>query len=345
MIRFRSILLACCVLPLFSNADVRGEDMPGAEAISQMGEFVGDWNFRGVTSKGIDGIAAGVPFTATQTVQWVVPMKVLSVDWEMYTDDGNRFSSGRSQIRWDDIAEAVLNTYAGQDGGRSFKGVTTLIAKDRGNFDWRGHESSGSGESLNYETTYRIVGGDRWQVDFIPTCADNTVIETMRFEWERNNEFKMALGPFAEVVGTWSGLHQDADGRTVISSLGVEWGPGDHALLVAIREDVDGESILTGVDMIYRDENAQAIRTRFVGARGLVAEGMFEIDLNQSSEKVVAEGSWSGFDAIGQRIEMRRRLEITGDQMIQKMLSYTIDGRESDEKALQAMERIFQRTS
>lgn len=319
--------------------------MPGADVISRMGEFVGDWNFQGVTSKGIDGVAGGVPFTATQTVQWVVPMKVLSVDWEMYTNDGIRFSSGRSQIRWDDIAEAVLNTYAGQDGGRSFKGVSTLIASDRGNFDWRGHESSGSGESLNYETTYRIVGGDRWQVDFIPTCADNTVIETMRFEWERNNEFKMALGPFAGIVGTWSGLHQDADGRTVISSVGVEWGPGDHALLVAVREDVDGQSILTGVDMIYRDDNTQAIQTRFVGARGLVAEGVFEIDLNQSSEMIVAEASWSGIDAIGQRVEMRRRLEISGNQMIQKTLSYTIDGRESDEKSLQAMERIFQRTS
>ena len=118
-----------------------------------------------------------------------------------------------------------------------------------------------------------------------------------------------------------------------------------HALLVAVREDVDGQSILTGVDMIYRDDNTQAIQTRFVGARGLVAEGVFEIDLNQSSEMIVAEASWSGIDAIGQRVEMRRRLEISGNQMIQKTLSYTIDGRESDEKSLQAMERIFQRTS
>jgi hypothetical protein len=343
--RFKSILLACCALSFFANVDTRAEDMPGVDAISRMGEFVGDWNFRGVTSKGIDGVAGGVPFTATQTVQWVVPMEVLSVDWEMYTDDGVRFSSGRSQIRWDDIAEAVMNTYAGQDGGRSFKGVTTLIASNRGNFDWRGHESSGAGESLNYETTYRIVGGDRWQVDFIPTCADNTVIETMRFEWERNNEFKMALGPFTELVGTWSGLHQDAEGRTVISSIGVEWGPGDHALLVAVREDVDGESILAGVDMIYRNEDAKAIRTRFIGSRGLVAEGSFKIDLNQSSEMVVAEGDWSGVNAMGQRIEMRRRIEIIGNQMVQKMMFYSVDGRESDSKSLEAMERIFQRTS
>lgn len=334
------LALSCACLGM-SEGQLAAEELPGPEAFAHMSDFVGDWHFSGVASSGISGVEPGERFIARQSVRWAVPMKELAIEWHIHTDSGKEFSSGRSRLRWDEIAGAILNTYAGEDGGRSFRGVATLIGMNGNDFDWRGHESSGTGESLNYETTYELTDSDHWQVDFIPTCADDTIIEPLRFVWERTNEFKRSLDGFAGLVGKWSRLYQDASGATVISTLNVAWGPGDRSLLMAKRNDVDGKETFVGAEILFQDPVSKRIHSRFVGATGFTGDGRFEFD--SAEGKQFAMNRFAGANAQGEEIVCLYRIDLQEDSLTLRCLELAVNGESVSDTELDSMTESYRR--
>jgi hypothetical protein len=268
-------------------------------------------------------------------------MKELAIEWHIHSEGGVEFSSGRSRLRWDDIAGAILNTYAGEDGDRSFKGVATLIGMNGGDFDWRGHESSGTGESLNYETTYALFDRDHWRIDFIPTCADDTVIEPMQFVWERTNEFKRSLGELAGLVGQWSRMHQDEAGRTIISTLNVAWGPGERSLLMAMRDDADGVETFQAAEMLFHDPVSKRIRSRFVGATGITGDGRFEFE--HTDGMLFALNRFAGTNAMGEDFVCLYRLDLQEDTLTNQCLELAVNGEPVSEAELETMTQVYRR--
>ena len=336
-----ALALALVSVEMHGHSQAIADELPGPEIFSELNGFVGDWHFQGVASTGIDGVMPGEPFMARQSVRWKVPMQELAIEWHIQSEGGVEFSSGRSRMRWDDIAGAILNTYAGEDGGRSFKGVATLIGSNGADFDWRGHESSGTGESLNYETTYALFGDGQWRVDFIPTCADDTVLEPMQFVWERTNEFKQSIGEFASLVGQWSRMYQDNSGRTVISTLNVGWGPGDRALLFAMQDDIDGEKTFQAAEMLFHDPVSKRIRSRFIGATGSTGDGRFEFDMVDGN--VLALNRCSGVNDMGEDFVCLFSIEVEDEMLTRKCLEFAVNGSSLEKSKLEAMTEIFRR--
>ena len=316
----RLVALSC--VGLFSGVSIAAEDLPGPDAITEMNKFVGDWTFSGRTMEGIPGIKAGEEFKATQTVTWAVPMKELAIEWEMRTTSGMKFSSGRGRIRWDDFADAVINTYMGEEGDQSFKGVGTLIGVDGNNYDWRGHESGGVGESVNYEATYTMIEKSRWQVEFIPTCVDNDNIRTIRFTWERTNEFKEAVGELAGMIGTWTRVYQDATGATAISTLDVTWGPGERALVVNHTNTIDGNTTPKSMEVIYFDPLSKRVLSRYIGAEGTVAQGSYELGTENGLFYTIC--TFTGNNAMLERVVSRQRTDHDGDTLKQEFLETAV---------------------
>ena len=340
-----TLLLACVlamtVIGTARQSSANAQEMPGEEAMISLAAFIGDWQFQGVAHSGIDGVRPGELFMARQTVRWKVPMEELAIEWQIFSEGGVAISMGRARMRWDDIAGAILNTYAGEDGTKSFKGVATLIGVNGGDFDWRGHESSGTGESLNYETTYALLDTDRWQIDFIPTCADDTVLEPMQFTWERANAFKRSIGEFASVVGKWTRMYQDASGRTVLSTLNIGWGPGERALLMAMQDEVDGEKTFQAAEMLFHDPVSTRIRSRFIGARGSTGDGRFEFD--RENGVPFALNRCSGVNDMGEDFVCLFRIEVDGDTLTRRCLEFAINGSPMEQSVLDGMTEIFNR--
>lgn len=327
-----SIVLACSISALGS-----ADDLPGVAAIEKLNGFVGDWHFDGVTLDGVAGIDGGQAFRAVQTVRWIVPNKELGIEWSLRTLSGEGFSSGRSRIRWDDISGAVLNTYAGADGDKSFNGVSTLIGISAGDFDWRGHESAGTGDSLNYETTFALSDNDHWRVDFIPTCADNTVLEPMRFVWVRDNEFKKAIGELASVVGQWSRVFQDERGRTVTGSLDIAWGPGERSILIAHWATLDGNRAFRGAEVVFLDPASGEIRSRFVDAAGTVSIGVWAGEPDSVSFTTVC--AYEGTDAMGKQVRSLVEMSLTETTLTQRFAMLEATGDEVSEDAARVYHR------
>ena len=268
-------------------------------------------------------------------------MEELAIEWQIFSEGGVAISSGRARMRWDDIAGAILNTYAGQDGTRSFKGVATLIGMDGGDFDWRGHESSGTGESLNYETTYALADADHWRIDFIPTCADDTVLEPLQFTWKRTNDFKRSLGEFAKVVGKWTRMYQDSAGRTVLSTLNIGWGPGERGLLLAMQDEVDGEKSFQTAEMLFHDPLTGRIRSRFIGARGSTGDGRFEFDVENGN--AFALNRCSGVNDMGEDFVCLYRLQVEGDTLTRSCLEFAINGTPLDQATRDSLSETYRR--
>ncbi|MEE2972688.1 MAG: hypothetical protein VX672_06150, partial [Planctomycetota bacterium] len=169
-----AFLLAAGLLPGGALGQSEDFELPGPETIERLAPLVGDWSMTGVTAEGQEGIVGGLPFTAQQRVEWIDDRSALSVVWSVALEDGTTLAEGRGRIGWDEIAEAVVNTYRGEDSGRRFTGSATLIAAEADDalFDWRGHETAGTSSSVNFEVTYIFPDADTCLVDFIPTCID-----------------------------------------------------------------------------------------------------------------------------------------------------------------------------
>jgi len=323
------------------HSAAQAQQLPASDAMAELGAFIGDWHFQGIATSGIDGVPPGERFMARQTVRWEVPMEELAIEWQIFSEGGVAISSGRARMRWDDIAGAILNTYAGQDGTRSFKGVATLIGMDGGDFDWRGHESSGTGESLNYETTYALADADHWRIDFIPTCADDTVLEPLQFTWKRTNDFKRSLGEFAKVVGKWTRMYQDSAGRTVLSTLNIGWGPGERGLLLAMQDEVDGEKSFQTAEMLFHDPLTGRIRSRFIGARGSTGDGRFEFDVENGN--AFALNRCSGVNDMGEDFVCLYRLQVEGDTLTRSCLEFAINGTPLDQATRDSLSETYRR--
>ena len=327
-----SVLLAACVSSL-----AVAEDLPGAEAISELAGFVGDWHFEGVALDGSEGIDGGEAFLATQTVRWVVPHKELGIEWTLVTATGHQFSSGRSRIRWDDISGAILNTYAGVDGEKAYRGVSTLIGIKGIDLDWRGHESAGTGSSLNYETTFAMSDGDHWRVDFIPTCADDSLLEPMRFVWERDNEFKKALGEYTGIVGTWSRTFQDAQGRTVLRTIEIAWGPGERSLLIGTWDTIDDAKSFEGAEVVYLDPVTGLIQGRMVGSDGATWTETFAASAPNPDLPFTC--TFAGSTATGEPVRGTLTFDLDGSTLSHSIMAYEAN---SDE-VLTEETRIYHR--
>ena len=328
----------CTVLLALSISSVTiAEDLPGSDAIGKLNEFVGDWHFDGVTLDGVPGVQGGEPFRATQTVRWVVPNEELGIEWTLSTTSGQQFSAGRSRIRWDDISGAILNTYAGTDGDQAYRGVATLIGIKGIDLDWRGHESSGTGASLNYETTFAMSDGDHWRVDFIPTCADDSVLEPMRFVWERDNEFKKAIGEFAGIIGEWSRVFQDNRGRTVMGSLEIAWGPGERSILIGHWETLDEKRSFRAAEVIFMDPVSKTVQSRYVGAAGMVGTGVFRNDSTDGT--FTSTCAYASTDAMGESISASIEFALEETSLKQTLVTHAANG----EQVLDEEARVYRR--
>ncbi len=284
--RATSVMAASLIAPLLllgssSNAsslqDAAGS-IPGIEAIEALGTLVGEWSMAGLTGDGIDGDAAGRMFRARQSVEWIEPGRSLGVVWSVMLEDGSVITSGRGRINWDDIAGAVVNTYRGEESGRPFTGSATLIEMGDGVFDWRGHETSGSSESVNFEVTYAFPTNDACVVDFIPTCVDGDVeLDPARFSWNRVNHFHEAI-PFApDLVGAWvlrtggSDFIPDGSLMTILPGRG-----GRSISLVVVGPAPAGDFI--GSEILWLDDSTGELGIRSIASDGGVNEGSPSIE-------------------------------------------------------------------
>lgn len=317
-------LITISLAGLVTSTTMAGDEVPGEEAMESLGAFVGDWQFTGTTQEGIPGIDAGMSFTTFQKVQWTVPMKELSIDWTMKAQNGTTFGSGRSRVRWDDFAEAILNTYMGTEGFTSFKGVATLIGVDGVNFDWRGHESSGTGASLNYELSYKLSGGQNWLVDFVPTCTDAENIEPARFTWSRTNDFKYAIGSFADMVGNWTMISEAEDGTTTINTMDISWGPGERALVVNHARTVDGEMVPMGMEVMFLNPEDKRVLGRLIFANGAVV--ISEYEMIKEDGALLINSVFSGSNPMQESFRGVQSSMLEGDTFQMQPVDMTLEG-------------------
>jgi hypothetical protein len=326
------LLLGCLVMQPFDSAIAQDDSLPGDDAMQALGRFVGEWRMEGVTNEGRAAVPGGQTFSARQSVKWLDVGRSLGISWTVTMDDGTEVSMGRSRIELDEAAGAVLNVYSGREGGRPFTGSATLIGFDGVAFDWRGHETSGSGASVNYEVTYLTSTTDSWVVDFIPTCIDGTAGPVPgRFTWERANPFTERFTMAVDLIGGWTGTYQDKQGRTVISTMDVTPGPGKRSLRMQVTDEVDGVQTLVGDENIWFDVAAEAIRSRYFGADGIVVTGT--MSLVDRDGRSVLRDDWSGSDEFGTPRSGVSWMVIDGDRLVISFSEIIIDGTPLDADA------------
>ncbi|MBC02810.1 MAG: hypothetical protein CMJ34_05850 [Phycisphaerae bacterium] len=272
-----SVIFAASVLLFMSPGSHAGQDetvaLPGMEAVEALGTLVGEWSMSGLAGSDAENDNAGRMFQARQSVEWIEPGRSLGVVWSVMLTDGSIITSGRGRINWDDIAGAVVNTYRGEEDGRPFTGSATLIAAGDGVFDWRGHETSGTSESVNFEVTYAFPTDDLCMVDFIPTCVDGDVeLDAARFSWKRVNPLHEAM-PFApDLVGEWilrsGGSESIPDG----SRLMIRSGRGDRSLSFVIL-DPGAEGDFIASEVLWLDDDTGDMGFRMITSAGEVREG------------------------------------------------------------------------
>ena len=327
------------------SAQVGGElpplpALPGLEAMEGLDRFIGKWEMEGITDEGRAALPGGVEFTAEQSVWWIEPGRSLAVEWNVMLGDGVEVSSGRGRITWDEAAGAVLNIYSGRDRGRPFTGSATLIGFDGAALDWRGHETSGTGASVNYEVTYQSADRDSWVVDFIPTCIDGSGgPQPGRFIWSRTNPFVERLEIAPELIGVWDGTWQDTMGRTVLSTLEIAAGPGERSLRLRSTDEVDGVVRVVGDEIIWLDAGPERIRTRFLGADGLVTGGVMTLESSLDGQSYL-RSAWSGTDESGRPRSGVAKIDLVDDRLSIGYEAFEIDGRSLDlaERAAYARE-------
>ena len=317
--------------------------LPGLEAMQGLDRFVGQWAMEGITDEGRASMPGGVEFTAKQSVWWVEPGRSLAVEWNVRLTDGAEVSSGRGRITYDEAAGAVLNIYSGRDRGRPFTGSATLIGFDGSALDWRGHETSGTGASVNFEVTYQSADRDSWIVDFIPTCIDGSGgPQPGRFIWSRTNPFIERLEMAPGLIGIWDGTWQDAMGSTVLSTLEITAGPGERSLRLRKTDEVDGVVRVVGDEIIWFDAGSERIRSRFLGADGLVTGGVVTLEESLDGRSHL-RCAWSGTDESGRPRSGIAKLELVDDLLSIGYEALEIDGRALDMTERGALERQYDR--
>ena len=278
--RVVSALSVICIAAMLFSASSRasaGQDetasLPGMEALEGLGTLVGEWSMSGLAGNGPEENSAGRMFQARQSIQWIEPGRSLGVVWSVMLEDGSVITSGRGRINWDDIAGAVVNTYRGEEDGRPFTGSATLIAASDGVFDWRGHETSGTSESVNFEVTYAFPNNDLCTVDFIPTCVDgDVVLDPARFSWKRVNPFHEAMPFVPDLVGEWVLRSGGSDFIPDDSRMAVRPGQGGRSLsFVAVGPGENGDFIAT--EILWLDDSTGDLGIRLISSNGSVSFG------------------------------------------------------------------------
>lgn len=293
-----SMILAFCLATVMVPASfaVQDEDggLPGPEALVDLGTLVGEWGMSGVTSDGEGTDVDGRMFRARQSVEWIEPGRSLGVVWSVMLEDGTTITSGRGRINWDDIAGAVVNTYRGEENGRSFTGSATLIEAAEGVFDWRGHETSGTSESVNFEVTYAFPDNDLCMVDFIPTCVDgDVVLDPARFSWARINPFHEAMPLAPDLIGDWVLRSGGSDSMPDGSLMTVRHGRGDRSLFFMVVEAGEEGGVI-GSEILWFDDATGELGDRSTGADGIVQVGTPSLAMRNGRPalRVAWDGEW-----------------------------------------------------
>ncbi len=268
-------LLAILALCGPAVAQDERSELPGKESFAGLSILIGEWSMNGLTAAGQKGVPGERFFTARQKIDWIEPGSSLGVEWSVNLDDGTGIASGRGRIAWDDIAGAIVNTYRGEEAGRRFSGNATLIAEESGEtmFDWRGHETGGTSDSVNFEVTYLFPDQNTFLVDFIPTCLDGDAgPEPSRFSWKRVNRFDDAMPLATELLGEWTlrsgGSEFISDGSRLI----VRRGRGGDSLSVTGLEAGEGGGFLFS-EVIWMDPATAELSSRWIGADGTTLSG------------------------------------------------------------------------
>lgn len=275
------LLLASSSNAASSNATSLQDEagsIPGIEAVEALETLVGEWSMTGLTDNGIDGDATGRMFRARQSVEWIEPGRSLGVVWSVMLEDGSVITSGRGRINWDDIAGAVVNTYRGEESGRPFTGSATLIEMGDGVFDWRGHETSGTSESVNFEVTYAFPTNDACVVDFIPTCVDGDVdLDPARFSWNRVNPFHEAVPSAPDLVGVWLLRSGGSEFMPDGSRMTIRPGRGGRSISMVVVDPTDGGDFI-GSEILWLDDRTGELGIRSIASDGWVNEGSPSMD-------------------------------------------------------------------
>ncbi len=244
--------------------------LPGSEAMSAFEPLVGRWTLNADVTEAAD--AADARTITTQSVVWNDDRTAITVEWSTMSDGGDVLAGGRGRIAFDEIAGAVLNTYAGRDGDRPFSGSATLIAVDGAVSDWRGHETRGSGESVNFEVTYDLRDPDRFVVDFIPTCIDGLDdLQPARFAWSRIDPFLEIVPNASALCGDWLLREGGNDGMPNGCRMSVERAAGGRSLAFLIREPGDAGALL-GTELLWFDPES-GLHDVFLDPAGNVMRG------------------------------------------------------------------------
>ena len=268
-------LLAILALSTPATAQAERSELPGKESFAGLSALIGEWSMTGVTAAGQEGVPGGRFFTARQQIDWIEPGLSLGVEWSVNLDDGIGIASGRGRIAWDDIAGAIVNTYRGEEAGRRFSGNATLIAEESGDtmFDWRGHETGGTSDSVNFEVTYIFPDQNTFLVDFIPTCLDGDAgPEPSRFSWKRVNRFDVAMPLATELLGEWTLQSGGSEFIPDGSRLVIRRGRGGNSLSVTGLEAGDAGAFLFS-EVIWMDPATAELGNRWVGADGTMLSG------------------------------------------------------------------------
>lgn len=294
--------------------DVVGDEtstLPSAGAMGALSSLVGDWEMTGTTHRADLDEPAGSGFTATQTARWEIPGRTLRVDWVVLGSAGDVVGEGRGRIAYDDIASAIVNTYAGHDLDARFTGSATLIDASRGALEWRGHETRGLSASVNFEVSYLFPDASTFVVDFIPTCVDGELgPRPSRFTWRRRNAFLSSLPSVERLVGDWT-IENDSGVEPALRTRG-RFGPGRRSLVLESLPPVGAESAEPVLlETIWFDPASERVRYRAHRHDG----GWMEGDVVGEDDGTLVV-DWRGVDRFGEPESGRMTLATSGRRLV-----------------------------
>ena len=295
--------------------------LPGPEAMNALASLAGRWTLEA---------SEGAGMLARQTVEWNDTESMLLVEWSTTDGAGTTLAEGRGRITWDDIAGAVVNTYAGRDGDRRFSGSATLIGIDGDVSDWRGHETRGSGGSVNFEVTYDLRDDAVFIVDFIPTCLDGLdTLAPVRFAWSRVDPFVEALPIAEELAGDWVLTSGGHEGMPDGSTMAISRGAGGRSLVFMIREPgtPDGAvGAIMGIEQIWFDADTGILHDRFISVDGSVMTAEPTIEHPGDGVSPVVSSRWT-MDEAG--MSVTSRMWVDGDDLHVAFTDHLMNGEAS----------------
>ncbi len=325
-------------VPSASQDEGLVETLPGVDAMIDLASLAGRWTLTGSEGDGI---------LASQIVEWNEAESMLLVEWSTTDVSGRTLAEGRGRIAWDDIAGAVVNTYAGQDGDRRFSGSATLIGIDGRVSDWRGHETRGSGGSVNFEVTYDLRDDAAFVVDFIPTCLDGLgSLAPVRFAWSRVDPFVEALPNADELVGDWVLVSGGDDHMPDGSTMAVSRGAGGRSLVFVVRhpsKNVDDPLLpgaIVGIEQIWLDEKTGRLFDRYLTMDGEIMTTTPRLDVLGETEATVVMSRWGGDEeSASGRQGVTSWMWVVDDELHLALIDFEIDDQLSEPPA----EMLWQR--